>query len=485
MTDVIVQEDARQIDGGALVFTTEELRILSTPAGDLALEALDAGDLAKAREICVAAMDMQRPLHDNYSVWHAMNMAHLVRTYGLEALHKALPAGIAPWFRAIADRFRDGATREAIGYVMQIWRMYCLEFGPVSEDEACLSAHLAGYGDFFKADQAGLPTAIIVADFSLEGFHSRSGQDPQVPTFALAMLYAEKLMAGWLGYPAFVHDFNADGTPLAVRIYKNPLDIPAHYFERIGHRRDARRIGGAVSFKGGRLFTDAELVELGRQHMQRAVDAIDRGDVEAARGWAQLSKSEWYPAHHIHRDWITGMLGWVYKNHGVDAIYEAVEKGYEKPFVAPMMDVVETMTLREQVEGLSIGFKQHAMVFRIEEYGDRIVFVTEPCGSGGRLQQEGAYDQDGPVRFPKISEKHKGTFFLEDFPVYCVHCPSTNRMLMGRGGPYYLMVDGDLMQVQDGNCNFYIFKDPEAVPDRFYTRAGLERPGCGTCSSEG
>lgn len=475
--DVIAAADERTRQ----VFTPEELRLLATPAGDLALEALDRSDLAKARQICVEAKDMHRVLHDNYVVWHSMNAANIVRSYGLEALHKALPAGIAPWFRAIADRFRDGVTREAVTYIMQIWRMYCLDLGPVIEDDETISVTLGGYGDFFRADQTGLPAEMDITDFSLAAFHSRGGQDPQIPSFSLAMLYAEKLMAGWLGYPAFVHDFHANGAPARLRIYKDPLAIPLSYFERIGHRHDARRIGGAVRVKGGRLFSRPELVELGRQHMQRAVDAIDDGDLDAARGWAQLSKGEWYPAHHVHRDWITGMLGWVYSNHGPDAVYEAVENGYEKPFVSPMMDVVQTMSLRDQVEGLALGFRQHAMVFRVEEYDDRIVFVTEPCGSGGRLQQEGAYDADGPVRFPKIAERHKGTFFLEDFPVYCVHCPSTNRMLMGRGGPYYLMVDGDLMQVQDGNCNFYIFKDPAAVPDRFYKRAGLERSECGSC----
>jgi hypothetical protein len=483
MSDFIVKSEGQ---GGASytpLFTEDELRVLVTPAGDLACEAIDLDDLERARAICVEAKDMQRPLHDNYSIWHAQTLAYIVRQYGIESLHQALTSSIKPWFRPIAELFRNGVTREAVSSVAQIWRMYCLEFGPIEEDEGKISMFLSGYGDFFRADQSGAP--VKQADYgqlSLNSLHVVGGQEPQLPLFSTAILHSERLATEWLGYPPFVTDFNADGTPEKVVIYKDPSQIPEHYFNRLNSARDARLIRGAVDVAGGHLFQPGELADLGRQYMERAVSAMDAGDKLGAKGWCQLSKGEWYPAHHIHRDWITGQLAYIYSNFGVDAVYDAMWKGYNEPFVEPIFEAVEQMSLREQVEGLALGFRQHAMRFSILEDAEKFVFKTEPCGSGGRLLQEKAYDE--PKSFPRIKEKHKAGFYIEDFPVYCIHCPTTNEQALQRGGPYYLLVDGDLMNVPDGNCNFYIFKNPDAVPDRFYRRAGLDRSECGTCSSE-
>jgi hypothetical protein len=352
---------------------------------------------------------------------------------------------------------------------------------------------LADYGDAFSADQRSrmrfgsteMDARGPAADYdeiTLAAMHSRGGTDPRIPLFAAGILHAEALMTEWLGYPPFVTDFHSDGTPDRVTIYKDPPAIPQHYFDRVGTVRDARRIKGAIGVAGGRLYSDHERWELSRQHVERAATALDAGDLMAARGYCQLSKAEWYPAHHIHRDWITGQLSHLYRKFGVDAAYDCVLRAYNDPFMEPLLQAVEQIDLRTQVETLAAGFRQHAMHFRIEEDDDKFVFVTEPCGSGGRLLDEGAYQY--PKNFARIGEKHKAGFFIEDFPVYCMHCPSANELAMKRGGPYFLMVDGDLMTVPDGNCNFYIFKNPDAVPDRFYRRAGLQRSACGKgCSA--
>jgi hypothetical protein len=459
------------------VFTPSELVTLVTAAGDLASQALDSGDIPKARQICIESKDMHRPLHDNYSLWHAKTLSCIAREYGLEALHDALSESVSPFLRPIAESFRNGVTREAVSAIAQIWRMYCLSFGPIEEDDATITITLAGYGEYFTADQSGLPSKELPESaMSLGALHVKGTDEPRVLLFSAAILHGEGLMAKWLGYPPFVVEFHSNGTPRSVVIYKDPSQIPQRFFDRTDAKRDARLIRGAVDVAGGRLFTDAERHELARQHMDRAVSSIDRVDIAAAKGWCQLSKGEWYPAHHIHRDWITGQLAYVYRKFGVDAAYGIVSRGYNAPFMEPMLNSVETMDFRTQVETLAMGFRQHAMRFRIEEDDDKFVFATEPCGSGGRLIQEGSYDF--PKNFPRIKENHKAGFYTENFPIYCTHCPATNEFALQRGGPYFLLVDGDLMTAPTGNCNFYIFKNPAAVPDRFFRRAGLERGAC-------
>lgn len=462
------------------IFTAEELRTLATHPGDLAAEAIGTGDLAAGRRLCMDAHDMHRPLLINYALWNLKSLSYVTREYGVETLHDLLPQSIEPWLRPIAETFRNGVTREAVSSLCQIWRLLCVEFGPIIEDDDRIIISLNRCGEFYSLDQDGAPL-VGATDLALAALHGQGGADPRIPLFSAAVLHGEALMTGWLGYPPFVADFRDDGSPHRLVIFKDPSNIPLRYFERVGRQRDARLIRGAVDVAGGRLFAANELFEMQRQHMTRAVDALEAGDIAAAIGWCKLSKGEWYPAHHILRDWVTGQLGYIYRRYGVDAVYETVWQGYNLPSMEPMLDAVATQDLRSQVEGLAAGFRQHAMRFRIEEDADKFVFVTEPCGSGGRLIQEGAYAF--PKNFPRIRERHRAGFYLENFPIYCVHCPSTNNQVFARGGPHFLMVDGDLMTVPDGNCNFYIFKNPDAVPDRFYRRAGLTRPNCKPCSA--
>lgn len=457
------------------IFSAAELKRLAVHPGDVASAALAAGEIATARALCAGSLDMHRDLGDGYWLWITKHQQHVIAHYGLETFHAMLPESIAPWLRPLAEQFRNGVTREAIGYLAQIWRMACPRFGPVHEDADRITIDLHGGSDFFRVTQDGTLWTSGGA-LSLDRVHATDGIDPVVPLLSTAILHAEALMIDWLGYPPFTVEFDASAAPARLVVQKDPSAIPHRFFLRAGKVPDRRLIRGAVDAAGGLLFGRAELSAMAQQAMTKAVDAIDRGDLPRAIGWCQLSKGEWYPTHHILRDWITAQMGFVYTRYGADALYAAVGEGHTASQMEPMIKAVAAMDLRTQVEVLAAGFRQHAMRFRIEEHEDRFAFVTEPCGSGGRLIQEGAYAF--PKNLPKIRERHKAGFYLEDFPVYCTHCPSTNEHVLTAGGPQFLLVDGDLMNVPDGNCTFYIFKDPDAVPDRFFRRAGLVERGC-------
>jgi hypothetical protein len=463
----------------ARLFSDSELANLATPAGDKIQSALKTGNLEMALHLCAESKGGHHPLAFGYFTWNGKMLVHVYRTYGLKALGECIESSLSPWFRPLAEQFRNGVTREAVSILAQYWRMASQEFGPVEETEDKFSFEVKMFSDFWRLNQfdelsASLPVGLL--DFE-------QPEDRERESFSLlsqSVLYAEALMITWLGYPAFTVDFNTGGEPCKVTVYKDPMDIPAERFARVRGTRDERRIRGAVDLKGGRFFSDLEITRLNFDAFDLAQQAIADGDLPMAMGYAQQSKNEWYPAHHALRDWITGMLSYVYRLHGVDATHEAVKEAYENNNARLTLDTAAQQNIKEQVTGLAAGFLQHAMRFRIVEDNEKFIFMTEPCGSGGRLLDEGAYA--GPKNFALIKERHESTFYLENFPVYCMHCPSTNIQIFERGGPYYLMVDGDLMTVPDGNCNFYIFKNPDAIPERFYSRAGRVKPGCGACS---
>lgn len=464
----------------ARLFTDAELTDLATPAGDKISAALKAGDRVLARELCLAARDGHFPLAFGYFNWNGRMLAHVYQAYGLQAFVDCIDDSLPPWLRPLVELFRNGVTREAVSILVQHWRLSCKHIGPVVETDDTLSFAVDVFDDYWRLNQYGELSDVVQVSVVVDSAHADGAGSEPFSVLAQAVLRAEALMTNWLGYPAFTVDFKANGEPCQVTIHKAPLDVPEDRFQRIHASRDARRIRGAVGVNGGRLFSPAELARLGCGAFDLALKAIDEADLAMAIGYAQQSKNEWYPAHHALRDWITGMLSFVYRRYGVDHTHEAVKEAYEKHNARLTLDGAAQQNIREQVIGLAAGFLQHAMRFRIEEDSDRFNFITEPCGSGGRLLDEGAYAW--PKNFALVKERHESTFYLEDFPVYCMHCPSTNIQIFDRGGPYFLLVDGELMTVPDGNCSFSIFKNPDAIPERFYARAGRAKPGCGSCS---
>jgi hypothetical protein len=465
----------------ARVFSDEELRDMVTSAGDKATAALRAGDLQRARRLCHDAQGEHLVLAANYTIWNSQTLAHVYKTRGLDALVECIDESLPGFFRPVAESFRNGVTIDAVIALVRLWRMISTQFGPVTETEDRFTFTMKVLPDVWSVNQRGDHAPALAAPAGALILAPDLSHERDFHVLAQALLQAEALMIKWLGYPAFTVDIQQGGEPFRVTVYKDPSDVPADRFARVGATRDARRIRGAVSVKGGRLCSARELAAMSHTCFARAIDAIDAGDIPGAIGLCQQTKNEWFPSHHAVRDWVTGMLSFIYRRYGIDAAHQAVIKGYEEQTAKTMFDAVAQQNLREQVEGLAAGFRQHAMQFRIVEDADKFVFVTEPCGSGGRLLDEGAYAS--PKNFALIKEKHEATFYLENFPVYCMHCPSTNIQVFNRGGPYYLMVDGELMTVPDGNCDFYIFKNPDAIPERFYTRAGRTKPGCGSCST--
>jgi hypothetical protein len=283
----------------------------------------------------------------------------------------------------------------------------------------------------------------------------------------------------WFGYPPFVIEADAEAGSLTLTIHKNPLDVPQSLFDELGADRDEKRIAAAFALDGARLFDPDELDAMRSPAMTLAVAAIDAGGFDRARRYLSLSKTEWYPAHHFSRDWVTGLTSWIYRHHGVEHTWASVQEAYNLPSMGGLIGSLEGTTLREQVTMLGTMFHQHGMKYSIEVSDGRIDFRTAPCGSGGRLIDEGAYD--GPKNFAMVEGKRVESFGLDAMPVYCMHCPATNKLVLEKalsdGWPLFLLVEPDIVDGRlRGHCSFNIFTKLEAVPDAIWQRVGLTPP---------
>ena len=436
-----------------MIFSPNDLDTISTNPSELGLAALKREDSRAALDIARQSINAHFAVRDIYTSWNGLTLNYIEQVYGREQLIQCLTEGLRTVLRPWVEWFRNGISREAVSQFAQICRM-----------------------------DAGRIEGIIETDteicFSLKNWMGARWRDLSgAPEFSLMNDCMQRLCIEWLGYPPFILQWEQGSEQAALVFYKDPVLLPSAVFERLGLVPDKRRIATAFSLAGARMFAEAELDALRFQAYERAAQCIDAGELAQAEGHFCFARSEWYLAHHFIRDWVTGMTTWLHREHGDQAVWDCVDETYNKPTMGAMLKQLEYIEIRDQVQMLAAIFHQHGMKFSLKETEAGIEFKTAPCGSGGRLIDELAYD--APKQFSTVAGPSPLSFGLDQMPVYCMHCPGTNKLILESDGPYFALVepDVDLEGKLRGHCSFHIFHNKDAIPDAMYHRLAMDRPG--------
>src|SRR4051794_40112905 len=72
-----------------------------------------------------------------------------------------------------------------------------------------------------------------------------------------------------------------------------------------------------------RWFTDDKLAELSRPTMDRAIEAIDAGDLDTARTRCEEMKHEWLMLHDLMAESVLGLISFVQDRLGDEGVAEA------------------------------------------------------------------------------------------------------------------------------------------------------------------
>jgi hypothetical protein len=230
-----------------------------------------------------------------------------------------------------------------------------------------------------------------------------------------------------------------------------------------------------------RWFSADELAEMSRPTMDRAIEAIDAGDLEQAKMLCQAMKHEWRFLHDLMVESIVGLVDFVQRHMGEDSVADAwresMERGWRKD-----TDVIVSRDRRKIVEALAATWRAHstsgvgpdAGQFTVEEDDEKFTFVLGPCGSGARLVRLGRYE--GPDGYGVTQEAHDWSFNREGMPIYCTHCTFMNELLPIEwyGAPLYPLDPPTDYGTQP--CRWYWYKDPADIPARFWERYGKVKP---------
>jgi len=217
-----------------------------------------------------------------------------------------------------------------------------------------------------------------------------------------------------------------------------------------------------------RVFTDEELKEMGTPTMDQLTQAIEAGDKEKAKRLAKQMYSDSSQMHDMYLDWVAGLMDYIYKNYGENALYQALR---EWAMRRPPVDV-RKVDFRARVRGLAAWLRGHLVPLKVEEDDEKVSMTMEPCGSGQRLLQSGIYGP--PCNFTMIQKAHPMTWGMTDFPIYCAHEPIAEIMSIEQLG-YPTQVAVPAEKVAHKSCTFCIYKNVEDTPEKFYTRVGKQK----------
>jgi len=224
-----------------------------------------------------------------------------------------------------------------------------------------------------------------------------------------------------------------------------------------------------------RIFTKEELKQMGMRTMDAALQAIEVDDKETAKKLIKRMHREFEGTHDLYVGWVSDIMDYIYVHDGEAGLYEAIRKAVGNYFV-PMIEIYEKSDFRKQVEMLAWGLRGHLQNLIIEEDDEKVAIKMDPCGSGQRLSQSGAYC---PPRCLSKIKPHPMTWGVADFPIYCVHSPLQEIVSVEKLG-YPVVVtlpeDEEAGVANKKSCWMCVYKDPKAIPEKIYTRIGMKKP---------
>ncbi len=246
----------------------------------------------------------------------------------------------------------------------------------------------------------------------------------------------------------------------------------------------------------GSLFEPEKEWALFHQQIDDVVEAAERHDSAGAHAAMASAKETWRRTHDRDVDTIYAYSSEVSTRLGEDAILEMwqtilqpwFDERYKRFDIdsfewGESLDVLMYVTF-EAMRGHLVGPERTGDV-GFEEFDDRYVVSFDPCGSGGRTVQGDEIEGTGPrMEAPynwKVSEEpHDWNHYTPGVCLYCAHCiVLTEQMPMDHFGYPVRVVDPPVYtpgQTERQQCRWTMYKDPTAVPEELYTRAGRTKP---------
>ena len=192
---------------------------------------------------------------------------------------------------------------------------------------------------------------------------------------------------------------------------------------------------------------------------------IKDGDKEKALKLVDEIDRQKHAFDESYREWIDLMLTYIGDNVGEDAVYEIHRKNGENTLLPMLGWIFDPTSIEEKIRRRAATWTHFHMTTldAIEEDDEKFTFKIQ-CDSGGSIRQWPKYG--------KTKEGHPWSYGEKEFSYYCAHCPIVLEMMAIEKYGYPAWVSDPQ---PGGKCFQYLYKNPEAVPEKYYKRLGMKK----------
>jgi hypothetical protein len=246
------------MEKGKRLFTKEELEEFSKDFMGLAMEALERGDIEKAK-FWIRRHDVNKDgIHDLYMNWITALLSHIYDQYGEDAaahaVRETVVGGQSGWGiqmgmtrqQIMAGMGREQGLKVWIGLVVDMWREHSMYPGTTfEEDDEKIIMTMKQCGSGGRLIEKGA----YEGPFGYKKFKKAAPYtwgEENLPLYCSHCVWAHEIAPIiYTGEPLWVQPGpfpKKPGDPCIYHFYKDAKDIPDKYYQRIGLTREPRAL---------------------------------------------------------------------------------------------------------------------------------------------------------------------------------------------------------------------------------------------------
>jgi hypothetical protein len=222
---------------------------------------------------------------------------------------------------------------------------------------------------------------------------------------------------------------------------------------------------------------------LGVCTLSKALEAIDEGRREEAKALVQLLWAEDQAVHDSFVGWLWALISLVGRRLGEEELFDALADTMDRGTFLTWMthfgleEFVHSWAEMMRAHGSGPGRLGNIVVK--DEVG-RYVIECDPCGTGGRMRREDVRTMaqgEEAHNHLYIKKAYPWTWGKTGVPAYCAHCSILEFLGAEQFG--YPVIITDYPDDPEQPCRFIFYKDPDAIPEQYFTRLGKSKPAPG------
>lgn len=226
-----------------------------------------------------------------------------------------------------------------------------------------------------------------------------------------------------------------------------------------------------------RTLSDVDLERMTNPVWEQAREAVAAGDAERAEALLDRCVHQWRTLQDYSINWITSLLSFVGRELGEEGVERALRATGDELVGDRQGPEWEELPASKRARAIASAMLANFGSCEVDEDDEKIT-LSFRCGTGGRMIDEGRYDEQGGP-YLTLRERAPRTFMRDALPVYCAHCSVNNEIQpVERGQPPVTVQHPPTAPGEP--CVHHIYKDPSAMPDGVYVRIGRRRPRRGS-----